>query len=58
MSREFYCEDKKKLSYDYEKQVWIKDGVYQNCGHPEKMDCGCYGREHKNEVAIITENCQ
>jgi hypothetical protein len=58
MSRNYYCKDKTKLSYDYEKQVWIKDGKYQNCGHPTEMNCGCYGRKHKDEKAIITEHCQ
>jgi len=57
MSRNYYCADKAKLSYDYEKQVWIKDGKYVNCGHPEEMNCDCYGRKHNGEVAIITEDC-
>ena len=58
MSRNYYSKDKTKLSYDYEKQVWIKDGKYQNCGHKAEMNCGCYGRIHKNEIAIITEHCE
>ena len=58
MSRAYYCADKKRLSYDYEKQAWIKDGTYQDCGHPPDMECGCYGRLHKGETAQITENCQ
>lgn len=38
--------------FDYDKQVWIIDGVYQNCGHPKDMDCNCYGRQHKGQVVI------
>ena len=57
MSRSYISEDKKKLSYDYDLQVWIKEGKYQDCGHPESMSCGCYGRLHKNEKAVITPAC-
>ena len=37
--------------YDYEKQVWVLNGVYQRCGHPEDMNCGCYGKAHAGERA-------
>lgn len=37
-------------SFDYERQAWIKDGKYVRCGHPESMDCGCYGRLHEGEA--------
>jgi len=57
MSRNFYCKDKNKLSFDYEKQVWIKNGVYQNCGHKQEMDCRCFGRIHSGEKAVINKNC-
>ncbi len=57
MSRSCYSDDKMKLSFDYEKQVWIVDGKYQRCGHPETMDCKCYGKEHAGEKATITEHC-
>ena len=57
MSRNYYCEDKKEYSYDYDKQVWIQDGKYQDCNHPQAMDCQCYGRLHANEEAVITEAC-
>ena len=32
--------------YDYENQAWVIDGVYQRCGHPESMNCGCFGRKY------------
>ncbi|MBT9166933.1 MAG: hypothetical protein DDT19_00257 [Syntrophomonadaceae bacterium] len=35
--------------YDYDKQVWVVDGKYDDCGHPEEMKCTCYGRLHKGE---------
>jgi hypothetical protein len=50
--------DKKEMSFDYEKQVWIAQGVYQRCGHPESMDCRCYGKIHAGEEAVITDACQ
>ena len=47
-----------RLSYDYDKQAWIKDGVYQNCGHPKDVACNCYGRRHAGEEAVVTEQCK
>ena len=35
--------------YDYDKQAWVFDGVYVRCGHPEDMQCRCYGRKHAGE---------
>jgi len=35
--------------YDYDLQVWILSGSYQNCGHPEDMNCDCFGRLHQGE---------
>ncbi|MGB6499419.1 MAG: hypothetical protein WBF09_20650 [Candidatus Acidiferrum sp.] len=37
--------------YDYTRQAWVKDGVYLRCGHPESMQCGCYGREHAGQTS-------
>ena len=36
--------------YDYTNQAWVIDGKYIRCGHPDSMDCGCYGREHEGEL--------
>jgi len=30
--------------YDYDNQCWIKSGIIQRCGHPESMNCNCFGR--------------
>lgn len=42
--------------YDYENQCWVKDGLIQRCGHPESMNCGCYGREHEREESQTPES--
>jgi hypothetical protein len=46
--------------YNYDFQVWIIDGVIQNCGHPKAGEltklgevwdgCNCYGRKHAGEL--------
>jgi hypothetical protein len=41
--------------FDYANQAWVKDGRYVRCGHPESMDCGCFGREHAGEPVIDTK---
>jgi len=38
--------------YDYENQAFVKDGKYVRCGHPENMNCKCYGRLHAGETAV------
>jgi hypothetical protein len=35
--------------YDYDVQAWYRGGVYIRCGHPEVMDCDCYGKLHAGE---------
>ena len=43
--------DKKLVNgFDYEHQAWVQDGKYVRCGHPEDMDCACYGKEHEGET--------
>ena len=37
--------------YDYDNQAWIKDGEYQDCGHPQDLRCACFGRAHARERA-------
>lgn len=37
--------------FDYANQAWIRNGRYERCGHPESMDCRCYGKEHEGEMA-------
>lgn len=40
------------IYFDYDKQAWVVNGVYQRCGHPEIELCGCYGRHHAGELAV------
>jgi hypothetical protein len=35
--------------FDYTNQAWVEAGKYVRCGHPESMNCGCYGRVHAGE---------
>lgn len=35
--------------YDYARQVWVNDGVFMSCGHPDS-GCGCFGRLHAGEL--------
>jgi hypothetical protein len=41
--------------YDYQNQAWVENGRYVTCSHPAAMDCGCYGRLHAGEVALLEE---
>jgi len=41
----------KILWFDYERQAWVKNGVYVRCGHQDSMDCHCYGLVHEGEEA-------
>jgi hypothetical protein len=46
----------KKYEYDYIKQVWLKDGIPQDCGHPQDFGCNCYGRRYQLFLGgLITE---
>ena len=60
------------LYFDYDRQVWVKDGVYQDCGHPQTGDiyltvdgahsrpfpgCQCFGRLHAGEQATSCVKC-
>lgn len=46
ISNDVYKDGKLVDGFDYDVQAWIKGGVILNCGHPQTMDCGCYGRAH------------
>jgi hypothetical protein len=36
--------------YDYHNQAWVSGGTYVRCGHPETVNCSCYGRLHEGEA--------
>lgn len=44
--------------YDYENQAWVENGKYVRCGHPEHMNCGCYGKAHEGEAAQDCPMCR
>ncbi len=35
--------------FDYDHQAWVENGKYRRCGHPDEMNCSCYGRVHQGE---------
>ena len=39
--------------YDYDNQAWYKNGVYIRCGHPEAMDCQCFGKINEGMAVAI-----
>jgi hypothetical protein len=39
--------------YDYTNQAWVMNGKYVRCGHPDAMDCDCYGKEHEGETCEV-----
>ncbi len=43
------------VRFDYDNQAWTKDGRYVRCGHPEAMDCQCFGKLHEGEMAPSQE---
>lgn len=55
VSSDEYCHGLLWNGYDYTRQAWIKNGLYVRCGHPESMNCGCYGRKHEEMPSLETE---
>lgn len=39
--------------FDYEHQAWTVAGKYIRCGHPDSMQCQCYGKLHAGERATL-----
>lgn len=39
--------------YDYINQAWVKNGRYVRCGHPETMNCRCFGRKFEGEETVV-----
>ena len=56
MSNDEYQEGRLWNGYDYTNQAWVLEGRYVRCGHPEEMNCGCYGKEHKNDTTRVIIN--
>jgi len=43
-----------KDGYDYDNQAWYKGGKYVRCGHPDSMDCNCFGKINEGKKVIVT----
>lgn len=37
------------VDFDYSNQAWAVNGRYVRCGHPDSMNCRCYGKLHEGE---------
>jgi len=48
-SNDEYVNGRLMNGFDYERQSWVVNGKYIRCGHPERMECGCYGRDHEGK---------
>ena len=51
------------VAYDYDLQVWHKDGIVQDCGHPPDMSvdgipCCNQRRYHKLSIYVAREQHQ
>lgn len=55
---DIYKDGKLWQGYDYINQAWVIDGRYVRCGHPESMNCSCYGllNEGKEPNGQISRN--
>ncbi len=47
---------KKDISFDYRLQVWVINGIIQNCGHPESMRPNCCNGDRFKGLRI--EDCE
>ena len=41
--------DENGNGFDYATQAWVKDYKYIRCGHPDEMDCSCFGKRHEGD---------
>ena len=48
-TRDIYENGRMIWGFDYDKQAWVEDGKYVRCGHPDSMNCDCYGKIHEGE---------
>lgn len=38
--------------FDYYNQAWVVNKKYIRCGHPDSMECGCYGRINEGKISL------
>ena len=53
LSRDEYKEGRLWNGYDYEHQAWVREGKYIRCGHPDKMNCNCYGKLNEGKAKNV-----
>ena len=41
--------DENGNGFDYLNQAWVQDYKYIRCGHPDEMDCSCFGKRHEGD---------
>ena len=41
--------------FDYAHQAWTFNGRYVRCGHPDSMNCDCYGKLHQGQRADVND---
>lgn len=54
VSSDQYVNGRLMNGYDYDNQAWVKDGKYVACGHPEAMNCKCYGKIHEGQETVCS----
>jgi len=42
--------------FDYDLQVWVKEGIIQRCGHRESMKCDCLGLRFEGRSVEYAKN--
>jgi hypothetical protein len=48
-SNDEYRDGRLVNGYDYKNRAWVINGKYVKCGHPNTMDCNCYGKIHEGK---------
>lgn len=48
-SNDQYIDNRLMNGYDYINQAWVLGGVYVKCGHPQEMNCNCYGTANEGK---------
>ena len=55
-----YHEGQLLNGFDYDLQVWVKQGVVLDCGHPASMSSGghycCNARKYKGEKIVAARS--
>jgi len=55
LSTDQYINGQLVNGFDYDLQVWVIDGVIQDCGHPDSMRCASYCNQRKYHGMKLSE---